>query len=283
MGNGLDFFPMDCHLNDDVAYIESRYGAKGFSIIVKLWQKVYSGEGYYCEWSEKAAVLFLGKWFTGNSGVDNNLIAEVVQTAIDEGIFDRNMFEKYNILTSRGIQKRYLQAAKRRLSVDIKKEYLLLNASELKGNVNIIEGNVYIESKNVHIERQSKVKESKGKESRVKDSKEKRENAALTLASMVEAECFSLDLKSTIKDWISYKKEKNQLYKETGFKSLLTQIKKHVDEYGEDKVIDVISLSMSNNWQGIIWDKIDRRGCSKPMQTSYDRMLNRVSEVDNWT
>ena len=44
--------------------------------------------------------------------------------------------------------------------------------------------------------------------------------------------------------------------REQGFKSLLTQIKNRIDKFGEEKVIDVIELSMSSNYKGIIWDKI---------------------------
>ena len=78
----------------------------------------------------------------------------------------------------------------------------------------------------------------------------------VTLISMIENKHFSPMVEETLKDWIQYKKEKHQGYKETGFNKLLTQIQTKINEYGEQAVIDCINLSMCNNWQGITWDKI---------------------------
>lgn len=63
-------------------------------------------------------------------------------------------------------------------------------------------------------------------------------------------------LLEAIRDWIAYKKEKRQGYGERGLKSLLTQLKNRVAEYGEDAVIEVIQESMAANYMGITWDKL---------------------------
>lgn len=51
---GIESFLLDCHTNDNMAEIEAAYGIKGFAVIVKLWQKIYSDKGYYCEWIERS-------------------------------------------------------------------------------------------------------------------------------------------------------------------------------------------------------------------------------------
>ena len=60
-----------------------------------------------------------------------------------------------------------------------------------------------------------------------------------------------------------YKDEKkpksNNHYEETGLKSLLKKIFKMCAEYGKEEVVTVISDSMSNNYQGIIWDHIKKK------------------------
>lgn len=61
-----------------------------------------------------------------------------------------------------------------------------------------------------------------------------------------------------IKDWLEYKKEKNQGYKPKGLENLLTQIFNKYKEFGEGALVSVISDSMANNWQGIIWDKLEK-------------------------
>ena len=66
-------------------------------------------------------------------------------------------------------------------------------------------------------------------------------------------------LKKSIEDWLSYKKERREAYKPTGLKSLYTQIDKQAKIYGEKAVADLITLSMSNGWRGIIWDKLKEK------------------------
>ena len=68
---------------------------------------------------------------------------------------------------------------------------------------------------------------------------------------------FSDRIMDKMLDWMRYKgEEKGFEYKETGLKALLTQVKQNVDKYGDSAVIDCINLSMSNGWQGILWDKL---------------------------
>lgn len=162
---GIDSFLMNCHTNENLAEIEAAYGIKGFAIIVRLWQKIYSEKGYYCEWSERSPLLFLANWFGGNSGVDLNLIKEVVSTALKNGIFNIQLYEKYDILTSDGIQKRYFDVVKRRNEIEVIEEYLLVSVANFKGNV--YKNNISVDKniKNVCRNETSKVKESKEKKS----------------------------------------------------------------------------------------------------------------------
>ena len=163
---GIESFLLDCHTNDNMAEIEAAYGIKGFAVIVKLWQKIYSDKGYYCEWIERSPLLFLSQWFGGNSGVDLNLINQVVNHAIKIGIFNESMFSKYAILTSERIQRQYFDVVKRRTEIEVIDEYLLVSVANFKGNVNIIGKNVCRNKENVCKNSTSKVKERKGKESK---------------------------------------------------------------------------------------------------------------------
>ncbi len=159
---GVDYFPLDCVLDDKFQLIEAEYGLKGFSVVVKLFQRIYGGEGYYCEFSDDVALLFSKRLGEGRS-----VVSEIVSAAINRKIFDSDLYQKYRILTSRGIQKRYLEIVQRRKNVEMKKEYLLLPEDEIPDNVDILALNVNIKGLNVCSGTQSKVKESKVKESKV--------------------------------------------------------------------------------------------------------------------
>ena len=164
MNNGINYFPLNVHLDDKFELIEAECGLKGFAIVVKLFQKIYGQQGYYCEWTEDVALLF-GK----NVGLGGDAVSEIVRAAIKRGIFDSELYDKYQILTSRGIQERYFEAVSRRKEVEVRKEYLLIKVDQIYKNVRILNENVNISSKNVNISEQKKVEESKVKEKRVEE------------------------------------------------------------------------------------------------------------------
>ena len=164
MNNGINYFPLNVHLDDKFELIEAEFGLKGFAIVVKLFQKIYGQQGYYCEWTEDVALLF-GK----NVGLGGDAVSEIVRAAIKRGIFDSELYDKYQILTSRGIQERYFEAVSRRKEVEVRKEYLLIKVDQIYKNVRILNENVNISSENVNISEQKKVEESKVKEKKVEE------------------------------------------------------------------------------------------------------------------
>ncbi len=157
--DGIDYFPLDCQLNEKIELIEAEFGLVGFAVVVKLLQRIYGVRGYYCEWNTEVALLF------GRScGLGGNAVSEIILASVRRGIFSEELFNKYHILTSKGIQERYFEAVSRRKEVQAKNEYLLINVGNLYKNVIISLENVSINQKNVYISEQSKVKESKGKD-----------------------------------------------------------------------------------------------------------------------
>ncbi|MCI9542553.1 MAG: DUF4373 domain-containing protein, partial [Lachnospiraceae bacterium] len=160
---GMDSFLLDCHTNDNISEIEAEYGVKGFAVVVRLWQKIYSEKGYYCEWIERSPLLFLSNWFGGNSGVTVSLIKDIVSRCLKNGIFDVKMYEEYSILTSARIQKQYFDVVKRREEILVKKEYLLVCVDKMKGIAYENSISAYRNEKNVCRNDTRKEKERKEK------------------------------------------------------------------------------------------------------------------------
>lgn len=147
-------------MNDKIKLIEAEFGIKGFAIIVKLYQKIYMERGYYCEWNEDTSLLFNAQ-LGGNSGVTKNLIDDIITASIRRGIFSKDLYEKYKILTSKRIQEQYFDAVSRRDRVEVEKEYLLVKVGNNfvlvdKNRVNVDKNPV-----NVCSNSQSRVKKSK--------------------------------------------------------------------------------------------------------------------------
>ena len=122
---GLDYFELDCHLDEKIKLIQAEFGLKGFAVVVLLFKEIYGGQGYYMSWNDDMSLILMSE--NGIELGDKNLIQEVVKACIRRGIFSAELFEKYHILTSRGIQKRYFRAVARRGKVEAEKAYLLID------------------------------------------------------------------------------------------------------------------------------------------------------------
>lgn len=61
-------------------------------------------------------------------------------------------------------------------------------------------------------------------------------------------------LRESVEKWVAYKGERREEYKPVGLQSLVTQITKAAEEYGEEAMTDVISRSMAANYKGIVFD-----------------------------
>lgn len=153
--SGLDYFPLNVDIDSDdkIELIEAKYGIQGFGVVIRLFMKIYKN-GYFYEWGEKEQLLL-----SKRLNVDINLITEVTNSALHWELFDERVFKKHGILTSRGIQRRYLEAVRRRQMVEMDKEHCLLDKNELNSYSNLII--VDNKSENDVIKKQSKVKYSK--------------------------------------------------------------------------------------------------------------------------
>lgn len=169
---GIGYFSFDTdffHADKKVKLIKSEFGSKGVTILIYALCAIYSDKGYYAEWGEDDCYLW-----SEDLGCDcsPNLIGEVINRCVKRGIFDEEVFNVSGVLTSHGIQIRFLKAAAKRERIKIIKEYALFDLEELKeGMRNKVDffslevasssQKVASSSQKVAISKQSKVKESK--------------------------------------------------------------------------------------------------------------------------
>ena len=129
---GIDYFPIDTCFDDKTEMYLLEKEAAGLAVLVTAWQLIYSNEGYYSPYNNDFILLTKKR-----VNVDINLIDECIMSAISRGIFDENLFNTYRILTSRAIQKRFFDAAKRKKSASYVSEFLLIGVNEYKNLVNV--------------------------------------------------------------------------------------------------------------------------------------------------
>ena len=260
---GLDYFELDCQMDEKVKLIQAQFGLKGFAVIVKLFQHIYGGHGYYCEWNEDALFLFMAENCSGGGGDNNNLIDDIVRACIKRGIFSADMYENHGILTSEGIQKRYLRATAKRGGIKLEERYLLVHhaqnkISSVKNSVSSVKNSV--SSSNNTQRREEKSREEKRREeyksapsesARFRDPAEYQEE---NIAKLIEDRKFPQRLEFALKDWIRYKAEIGNAYRDSGVHALTVMIAKRVDQIGEDAVCDAITTSMGQGWRSIVFD-----------------------------
>ena len=91
----------------------------------------------------------------------------------------------------------------------------------------------------------------------------------------------SNELLSATREWVKYKIEKRQPYKETGLKALLTQIRNSAEKYGDAAVADVIRRSMSANYQGIVFDWLKKQKPNQRQAADTDNIFLQIYEEEH--
>lgn len=87
-------------------------------------------------------------------------------------------------------------------------------------------------------------------------------------------------LKDTIINWLEYKDERREEYKERGIKSLLKQIENNADKYGIDEMIKLIEECMASNYKGIIFEKLEKKAKPQTQKMSWqEKEEMRMKEV----
>ena len=188
---GLDYFPLDCDIDQDdkIALVEAQHGIVGFGIIIKLLMKIYNNS-YFYEWTEKQQLLF-----SKRVNVDINSINVIINDCLKWGLFNEKMYGTYKILTSKGIQRRYLEAIGRRQKVKIIENYLLLEKTDINVYKNLVIVN--INEVNDNINTQSKVKESKVNKSIVNNTETTIENIIDIIQKDINPSLNSFELEMT--------------------------------------------------------------------------------------
>lgn len=159
---GLEYFALDVNSDEKIELIEAKYGIAGFGILIKLYQKIYK-EGYYIKWTEESILLF-------SKRIDVNIdkVKGVIEDCFNYNLFVKDLYSKYKILTSAGIQKRYLSAIIRRSEVSLCKDFVIVDINGIKVNINWVNvDNKYTKESTVQ---NSKQKEIKAEERIVKEN-----------------------------------------------------------------------------------------------------------------
>ena len=110
---GLDYFPHDTHTDEDTALqlLEAEFGLNGYAVYFKLLESIYA-QGYAKQWGEDECLLFAKKM----GAVTVPKLSEIIKGCIRRSLFDEGVYNLFQILTSKAIQLRWLEAKRKDVS-----------------------------------------------------------------------------------------------------------------------------------------------------------------------
>ena len=124
--DGLDYFPVDVNILSDIKTkkLIRGYGTETITILIYLLSAIYRDNGYYLQYDDDLNFIIADEF-----NFEENFVEKVISKMVEVDFFNKEMFEQHKILTSEGIQKRYLKASERRVYVNILSTYCLVNDS----------------------------------------------------------------------------------------------------------------------------------------------------------
>ena len=120
--NGLAYYPLDVDMFSDVKIrrLIRRHGGSAVSTYVCLLCAIYR-EGYSMPLDEDTAFLI-----SEQSGCSEEDTLRIIEDCVSLGLFDKDIFENKNVLTSEAIQERYVGICAKTKRIITQGEYWLL-------------------------------------------------------------------------------------------------------------------------------------------------------------
>ena len=302
---GLDYYPLNADFMSDIKVrrLIRSFGSKSIGVVIALLGMIYGDKGYYILLNDDVAFIISEQTLE-----DEGLVNQIINKLIEIEFFDKNLYEKHRVLTSKGIQKRFISATERRKDVKLITKYNLVNVDNNPSSdvVNVCNNPVNVDnnpsSDVVNVcnnqqrkEKKSKVKKSKEKESKEKQSKENTDDScnapsaerrvrtfafeSLVVEKYGEDEC----LTDTFRDFAIMRKAIKKPLTERATKVLLGKLDKLANG-DKELVIKILEQSILNNWQSVyeLKDGVNYGNSrySKPNKTTTSQTKDKWDEYD---
>nr|DAN80044.1 MAG TPA: protein of unknown function (DUF4373) [Caudoviricetes sp.] len=297
---GLDYYPLNADFMSDIKVrrLIRSFGSKSIGVVIALLGMIYGDKGYYILLNDDVAFIISEQTLE-----DEDLVNRIINKLIEIEFFDKNLYEKHRVLTSKGIQKRFISATERRKDVKLITKYNLVNVDNNSSSdvVNVYNNPVNVDNNsssdvvNVYNNQQRKEKKSKVKQSKEKQSKENTDDScnapsaerrvrtfafeSLVVEKYGEDEC----LTDTFRDFAIMRKAIKKPLTERATKVLLGKLDKLANS-DKELVIKILEQSILNNWQSVyeLKDGVNYGNSrySKPNATTTGQTKDKWDEYD---
>ena len=123
---GLDYFPIDVDMFQDIKVrkLIRHQGGKAITVYALLLCYIYKS-GYYLRWDKELPFII-----SELLGYEEVFITEVIKCCLLLGLLDKALYDSESVLTSKGIQLRYLRSCSEIRRKGVIKEYNLISSEE---------------------------------------------------------------------------------------------------------------------------------------------------------
>ena len=125
---GLDYYPLNADFMSDIKVrrLIRSFGSKSIGVVIALLGMIYGDKGYYILLNDDVAFIISEQTLE-----DEDLVNQIINKLIEIEFFDKNLYEKHRVLTSKGIQKIYVKKVKYMNEDIVTKPYTLLNPDDI--------------------------------------------------------------------------------------------------------------------------------------------------------
>lgn len=117
----------DYYTDDKIRMLRAEFGAKGMYLLDYILCEIYGKNGYFMKWDKDKRNLVSDG---AGCGCTPEFVSEFIAGCIRCSFFERRVFDMFGVLTSHGIQKRFIKMLRNRTTVKMIEEYWLLDLDD---------------------------------------------------------------------------------------------------------------------------------------------------------
>lgn len=228
--NNVDYFPFYCEEGKKMYYLEETYGNDGFATFLKILRELAKTDFHYLDLSKNTTRMFL----SAKCKVSKQILESIINDLVDLDKFDKDLWVENSIIWCEDFIDSIQDAYSKRSSECMNKEELI---------------NMLI-SKGIRKPSKLRNKPIKGSNKPNKGSK----SVVINPQSIEEYSKLNKRKEELLISWLNYRKEIKKPIKN---KSTLTLLINKFLDTDEDVIFKVINNTITNNWVGLFWDKVD--------------------------
>lgn len=266
---GIDYSGWSVDIFDSDTKIDKLLDSKGwpgFGIYFFLCQRAYKSNGYFFEWSYDDCATTARKM---GGGINSGTVKETVSYCLQIDLFNKRLFDRWGVLTSRGIQRRFWAVLSERRSKIVYEEYWLLEDVECKGLVKV----------SLKSDMQPTNDNDEPANDDMQDIKESKVNKSIYIDTAPPDKSFSPELEKAFQLFLVCRKQNGQDLNQEQIRLLREELCNLSDK--DTERIAIVKKATVSNWKSFYPLKKQGRKAEPKKKTKFSNFHGREYDVQS--